>query len=89
MYPLANSPQISRLAHYHICGAVERWYRKKQPAQVGLVKLYLTLNPKEDYLRYSQSNPVWMGYSFTAGGQKRIAEDIGAFLAYKIQHKEL
>ena len=87
MYPYCDSPQLSRLAHYHICSALQRWYRRNRPENIWLVPLYLSCHPLDGYTRYAQNSPIWNGYDFTGESQKLMAETTGTFLVYSAQQQ--
>lgn len=82
MYPLSNSPLLSRIAHYNICSAAERWYQQQKTKYKNLhvVPLYLAVDQQVDYIRDSRREPVWSGNALTGQGKLKLAKSIGAFL---------
>jgi len=73
-----NSPQLSRLSHYRVCDAVQRWYIRTNPENVYLIPLYFDVDPENDYCVHTKidGKNVYSGYAFKPEVIKRLAGKI-------------
>ena len=79
-----NSPQLSRLSHYRMCDAVQRWFVRSKPENVYMIPLYFAADPKKDYhvhLRVDGIN-AYSGYAFNPNVLHRFAEIISSSILY-------
>ncbi len=83
LFPPADSVVLGRLAHYNLCGALQRWHKRHALPQVSLLPLYFFLDPYNDYMM--DSPKVWSGNALRESAYKKSAENIAAFLVYQTQ----